>query len=195
MSTRQITGAIPKSALHDIGLHEQITAIDNLDRQQLYPIDKLQAHIDNIPHVAVSIFVFHGKRLLLQKRAGTKYHSAGLWANTVCSHPRWHETAEDCASRRLQEELGWQVPLTPFGSISYSAKVGELYENEHVYCFYGQHCKANNVENYNRAEVDDVEWLTLPAVQLQISDNPGRFTEWFRIYMARHHEMISSLLR
>ncbi len=186
---------IPQSALKDIGLQEHITAIENLEQQQYFPIEKLKAHTDNVRHVAVSIFIFHQNKLLLQKRASTKYHSAGLWANTVCSHPRWQESAEDCANRRLQEELGWQVPLTLFGSIDYSAPVGDLFENEHVHCFHGTHSSANDIENYNRIEVEDVEWLSLPEVLQQLADNPARFTEWFRIYMTQHRSMITDLLQ
>jgi len=95
----------PASALLDIGLHEKIIAIDPVNGA--YPIDKLEAHLQNVPHVAISIFVFDNKHLLLQQRAATKYHSAGLWANTVCSHPRWNESPEACAERRMDEELGW----------------------------------------------------------------------------------------
>lgn len=86
MNVPLVTSTAPQSALNDIGLHEQITAYDKLNKQHFFPVDKLQAHVDNIPHVAISIFIFNGERLLLQKRASTKYHSAGLWANTVCSH-------------------------------------------------------------------------------------------------------------
>ncbi len=185
---------VPDSALKDIGLHDEITAIKDLGKQQYYPIDKLQAHIDNIPHVAISVFIFDGENLLLQKRATTKYHSAGLWANTVCSHPKWLESAEDCAHRRLQEELGWQVPLTFFGSIDYAARVGDLFENEHVHCFFGKHSRANNIADYNRVEVEDVDWLTLSQVSDELAGNPSRFTEWFRIYMTHHRQMITDLL-
>ncbi len=184
----------PESALQDIGLHEQITAIENLSAKSFYAIDKLEAHIKNIPHVAISIFVFHEDRLLLQRRAGTKYHSAGLWANTVCSHPRWNESVHDCAQRRLNEELGWQVPLQRFGSIDYAAKVGELFENEHVHCFHGSHNAKNNVETFNPAEVDSIEWLTISEILDQISKRPETFTEWFKIYMTNHKQMISALL-
>ena len=34
------------------------------------------------------------------------YHTPGLWANAVCTHPHWGEGAEACARRRLAEELG-----------------------------------------------------------------------------------------
>lgn len=184
----------PQSALNDIGLHEQITAIASLPDSQFYAIDKLEAHVQNIPHVAVSLFVFHQDHLLLQRRAKTKYHSAGLWANTVCSHPRWKESTQDCAQRRLHEELGWQVPLQRFGSIDYAAKVGELHENEHVHCYHGQHNTANNVAAFNILEVEAVEWLSIPEILQQIKRRPNAFTEWFKIYMRDHRHMISDLL-
>src|SRR6185437_11751898 len=42
--------------------------------------DKLTAHRLGQLHLAVSVFVFDGaRRLLLQRRAGSKYHSGGLW--------------------------------------------------------------------------------------------------------------------
>ncbi len=183
----------PKSALNDIGLHEKITAIRQSDNK-LYAIDKLEAHLANIRHVAVSIFVFNGEHLLLQRRAKTKYHSAGLWANTVCSHPRWNETTQDCAQRRLGEELGWRVPLQSFGSIDYAAKVGDLFENEHVHCFHGKYNESHNVNNFNPAEVDAIDWLTVPEIIMQIKTHPQRFTEWFKIYMADHRHMIDALV-
>lgn len=107
----------------------------------------------NVPHVVISIFVFHGQRLLLQKRADTKYHSGGLWANTVCSYPRWNEEAQICAGRRLQEEMAWEVPLKEFGRIDYATRVGTLYENEHVHCFYGNLGEAVLPAEFNLDEV------------------------------------------
>ena len=47
-----------------------------------------------------------GERTLLQRRAESKYHTPGLWANACCTHPHWGEAAADCAVRRLREELG-----------------------------------------------------------------------------------------
>ena len=184
----------PASALNDIGLHEQITAIENLSDDRFYAIDKLEAHVKNIPHVAISIFIFKDNRLLLQQRALTKYHSAGLWANTVCSHPGWGESTQDCAHRRLDEELGWQVPLKRFGSIDYNAKVGDLFENEHVHCFHGQFNDRHDISAFNPAEVNATEWLTFSEIQQQIESHPQKFTEWFKIYMSEHRHMINALL-
>lgn len=181
----------PQSALRDIGLHEQIIAIDN---HQPYPIDKLEAHLSNIRHVAISIFVFHNGKLLVQKRAATKYHSAGLWANTVCSHPRWGESVSACADRRLFEELGWNTPLKEFGTINYRAQVGELHENERVHCFSGELTDRLSKKSFNALEVAALDWLTLEEIQQQIARRPDTFTEWFKIYMSTHKDMIKALL-
>jgi isopentenyldiphosphate isomerase len=38
----------------------------------------------------VSVFVMARDKVLIQRRALTKYHTPGLWANTCCTHPlRW----------------------------------------------------------------------------------------------------------
>ncbi|ASJ71994.1 Isopentenyl-diphosphate Delta-isomerase [Granulosicoccus antarcticus IMCC3135] len=178
----------------DNNLNDLITAINVDDDSAAYPVKKLDAHLNNIRHAAISIFVFNGSRMLLQKRAETKYHSGGLWANTVCSHPRWMESFSACAGRRQEEELGWQVPVRKFGEISYQARVGELFENEFVHCFYGQFDESIDVEQYNRDEVCEVKWLTIPEAILQIEQYPENYTQWFKIYMTKHRQMIDALL-
>ena len=72
----------------------------------LAPVPKLAVHRMGLRHNAVSVFVTRGGAVLIQRRALDKYHSAGLWANTCCTHPHWGESAAACARRRLGEELG-----------------------------------------------------------------------------------------
>lgn len=190
----ETNGLIPPDTLNDVGLHETIIAIENSSTGRFYPIDKLEAHVNNIPHVAVSIFIFDENRLLIQQRAATKYHSAGRWANSVCTHPHWQESAEDCAGRRLKEELGWHVPLSKFAEISYEAAVGELFENEYVHCFYGKHSRYNDIQRFNPVEVGDVRWLTLEEIDRQMKSDPEQFSEWFKIYMSQHRHLIEELI-
>ncbi|MEZ5800532.1 MAG: NUDIX domain-containing protein [Nitratireductor sp.] len=87
----------------------------------LYPVEKLLAHVEGLFHLAVSVFVFDRDRLLIQQRAHDKYHCGGMWANTCCTHPYWDEAALVCAERRLQEELGFTVPLNERRIVEYSA--------------------------------------------------------------------------
>ena len=173
--------------IKDNNLHELITGIED---NAFYPVEKLDAHKRNVPHVAISIFVFDGPRLLLQKRASTKYHSGGLWANTVCSHPRWQESAADCAQRRLSDELGWQLPLKSIGKITYEAQVGALFENEQVHCFTGQFNPSINTNRFNRDEVSDIKWLTIDEILEGINNHPASYTEWFKIYMKQHRALL-----
>jgi isopentenyl-diphosphate delta-isomerase len=171
---------------------ELITAI--AEDGSLYPIEKLDAHVRNIRHLAISVFIVSEGRLLLQQRAAGKYHSGLLWANTCCSHPRWEETVEECAPRRLQEELGWTLPLTRFGEIRYSADVGGgLFENEIAHCFFAHAPADMPLDRYDPEEVADLEWVDFAEIDRRLDEEPGRFSPWFRIYMARHRRMIDEM--
>ena len=172
-------------------LHEDIIAVD-IERNTVYPVEKLEAHLHNIPHLAVSVFVFKNQQLLLQKRADTKYHSGGLWANTVCSHPRWQESPSDCAHRRLEEELGWQIPLQEFGTINYQSKVGELFENEQVSCFFGEYDEKLDINLFNKDEVSTVAWIKYSEISSLVVQKPEIFAEWFKIYIKNHFQMIKN---
>jgi isopentenyl-diphosphate delta-isomerase len=164
---------------------ELITGLD-ADGSE-YPIGKLEAHRRNTRHRAVSIFIFDGERLLLQQRAKAKYHSGGLWANSCCSHPRWGEAAAACASRRLQEELGFSVPLQQFAIIEYSSPVGSgLFENELVHCFRGTFRAGTDLSGFNTAEVQDVAWRGHRDLAAELLTDPHRYAAWLRIYLERH---------
>ena len=74
--------------------------------------DKLEAHKKGLLHRAFSIFIFNDKNeILLQKRAQSKYHSAGLWSNTCCSHPYNDKSINDYANLRLVQEMGIETNL------------------------------------------------------------------------------------
>lgn len=167
---------------------EIITAIDG--DGSLFPIGKLDAHRVGQKHLAISVFVFQGDHLLLQRRADGKYHSGGLWANTCCSHPRWGESPANCAARRLGEELGWSVPLHEFAVIDYSAAVGDLYENERVHCFRSSIDTAPPFNRFNPDEVQALRWRTLTDLEGEIGLNPESYSEWIKIYVTQHRHLI-----
>ena len=85
--------------------------------------EKLKTHEQGLLHRAFSIFIFNPKnQLLLQQRALNKYHSAGLWTNTCCSHPRQQEDILIAAHRRLKEEMGFDCELKEMFSFIYKTK-------------------------------------------------------------------------
>ncbi|EDQ32684.1 isopentenyl-diphosphate delta-isomerase, type 1 [Hoeflea phototrophica DFL-43] len=156
----------------------------------LYPVEKLKAHEDGLFHLAISIFVFDGEHLLIQKRAASKYHCGGLWANTCCSHPYWDEPSDSCARRRLNEELGFNVPLSRRRVVEYSADVGGgLHEHEKVTMYVGSADRATLEVKPNPLEVDEVRWVTPADLATEIAEHPERFTPWFRIYAERYPDL------
>src|SRR5688572_12077294 len=85
---------------------EQVILVDENDKE-IGTLEKIEAHRKGLLHRAFSVLLFNSKgELLLQKRSSKKYHSAGLWTNTCCSHPKPGESVKEAASRRLQEEMG-----------------------------------------------------------------------------------------
>ena len=93
-------------------MEEQVILVD-IEDLAIGTMNKMPAHEQGALHRAFSIFIFNGEgELLLQQRALDKYHSAGKWTNTCCSHPRPGELTLDAAKRRLKEEMGMECELT-----------------------------------------------------------------------------------
>ncbi len=156
----------------------------------LFPIEKMQAHITGQLHLAVSVFVFDSDLLLLQQRAQGKYHCAGLWANTCCTHPHWRETVEACAGRRLTEELGISLPLLRHQTVDYEADVGDgLREHERVTLFSAAADHRSLAPSPDPTEVAATRWISLSALRQEVAADPQRFTPWLRIYLDRFPDL------
>jgi len=137
-------------------------------------------------HDAVSVFVFDGSETLLQRRAASKYHCAGLWANACCTHPDWGEDAGVSARRRLGEELGVDLDLTEFALTTYRADVGGgMVEHERVRLFRADVDRRTLAFDLNPVEVSDVRWVSRQALLRETAETPERFAPWRRIYLDR----------
>lgn len=143
---------------------------------------KLAAHRKGLRHRAVSVFITDGAgRLLLQSRSASKYHSAGLWSNACCGHPRIGEGSLEAAGRRLAEEMGIRPTLRPVGVFSYSAALpGGWMENEVVHLFTGV-CDAE--PQPDAREVGEWRRVSAADVRAECTADPDRFSAWFRIYL------------
>lgn len=147
---------------------------------------KMEVHEKGLLHRAFSVFIFndHGE-MLLQRRALNKYHFAGLWSNSCCSHPKPGEQSIDGAERRLYEELGLNAKLDPLFIFIYKAfdPVSGLTEFERDEVFTG---KINSLNiPFNRNEVMDVRWVSKTDLNTWLKDKPDDFTYWFRECLQR----------
>jgi len=156
-------------------------------------MEKMEAHEKGILHRAFSVFIFNKERkVLLQRRSLEKYHSPGLWTNTVCSHPRAGEKPVDAAHRRLVEEMGFDTEVEKLFSFVYNADVGEgLREYEYDHVFTGV---SNTIRKPNPEEVGDWKYMDFDELVSDVQKNPENYTVWFRIALKEVEKQKSKLL-
>jgi isopentenyl-diphosphate Delta-isomerase len=154
---------------------------------------KLDVHRRGLKHRAISVLVRNAEGLiLLQRRAAGKYHSAGLWANASCSHPRPEESTAAAARRRLAEEMGMDCALDPLFTTSYRAAVSnDLIEDEFVHVFGGIH---EGPPAPDPVEVSGWKWMSWPDLAADHLAHPERYTVWFLHYMRAHRGTIADWL-
>jgi len=143
--------------------------------------------------------------LLLQKRSQYKKLWPFFWSNTCCSHlsvegkgcfePGSSDIFEPGsgreqkafgkgelikqAERRLEEEMGFTVPLKEIGKLYYQAQykdVGSEHEITHLLLgkYDGQEIKPDP------QEAADYRWLSLVDLKKEIKNKPEEFTPWFK---------------
>lgn len=169
-----------------------LTIIPAIDADgRLYRVEKMEAHRQDLLHLAISVFVFSAGRLLIQKRAEGKYHSGGLWANSCCTHPDWGEDMEEAAHRRLREELAMSVPHLEYRStLDYRAQVADdLWEHERVHVFRYASDEELALPKAVPEEVSETRWVDVGELRSQVDRFPQHFAPWFRIYVARWDEL------
>lgn len=157
---------------------EQVILVDINDKV-IGEMEKLKAHQTGTLHRAFSVFLFNkSNELLLQQRALTKYHSAGLWTNTCCSHPRTGENTLDAAKRRLKEEMGIECNLEFSFSFIYRAELENgLIEHELDHVFTGTYTDAPSLEP---SEVCDWKYDSIENIVSDLKLSPEQFTAWFK---------------
>ena len=163
---------------------EQLILVDARNRA-VGRAEKWAVHRDGLRHRAFSIFLVDEQgRLLLQRRSRAKYHSAGLWANSCCGHPRPGERTLAAAQRRLGEELGATAPLRYCFQAAYRTELPNgLTENEIVHVYFGASPAAFAL---NPAEVDAVAYLSLDELLADTARRPRRYAYWLRHYLHNH---------
>jgi isopentenyl-diphosphate delta-isomerase len=161
-------------------------------------MEKMEAHRKGLLHRAFSVFIFNTKgEMLLQRRAMNKYHSAGLWTNSCCSHPQPGEEVHEAAQRRLQEEMGFTAVLEKIFDFVYQADFDNgLTEHEFDHVFAGEYDGPVDV---NKEEVMDYCYKSLDQVRSSLKEQPYKFTAWFHLafpkmeeWWNRHYKIIAA---
>jgi len=158
---------------------QKVILVDEHDNEQGV-MDKMEAHQKGLIHRAFSIFIFNYRgEMLLQQRAFNKYHSAGLWSNSCCSHPQPGEEIKDAAARRLKEELGFSTPLEKIFDFIYQVSFENgLVENEFDHVFVGHYDGEIKID---LEEVNDYVFKPMDEIGRELKTRQGNYTEWFKI--------------
>lgn len=170
-------------AATDMAATEYIILVDQQD-QEIGLAEKLIAHQQKLLHRAFSIFIFRNQQLLLQQRGLDKYHCAGLWTNTCCSHPRPNESIIAAGKRRLKEELnmdGHNIHLKNVGWFHYQAQFANgLTENEIDHVLVGSLDHETDITfTPNHEEIHALKWMNVNELEEELQHNPQQFTPWF----------------
>jgi isopentenyl-diphosphate Delta-isomerase len=162
---------------------ELVILVDENDNE-IGMMPKAEAHQKALLHRAISVFIFNSNgEWLLQRRALTKYHSAGLWTNTCCTHPLPGETNIDAANRRLRQEMGMQCSIKELFSFTYKEDLdSELTEHEFDHVFIGV---SDFIPRINAKEVVEFKYVKYNDLIVDINKNPAHYTVWFKKIIER----------
>ena len=160
-------------------MNTQVILVDTKDKP-IGQMEKLEAHKKGLLHRALSVFIFNSEgKMLIQRRALSKYHTPGLWSNTACSHPMLGEETIDAARRRLKQEMGLSTNLTFSFSFIYKASFDNgLIENELDHVFLGF---SDDSPCYDVEEVCDYKYISPSDLLTDIVNSPQKYTPWLKI--------------
>lgn len=162
----------------------EVVLVDSDDRE-IGTMEKLEAHEKGLLHRAFSVFLFNDQgEMLLQKRADSKYHSAGLWSNACCSHPAQNEPIEAAAKRRLREEIHLDTAVKSIFSFEYRAELSRnLVEHELDHVLIGF---CNSFGELNPEEVSEMKFVDIETLRKDVDLQPEKYSAWFNIIMNSH---------
>ena len=89
---------------------------------------------------------------------------------------------DDAIYRRIDQELGFQCPLTFLYKFKYQAHYEDIgAENEYCWVYHGRYDGELNI---NRNEISDWKFLSLKDLETQLAASPEKFTPWFKMEWA-----------
>ena len=170
-------------------MEEEKVILVDVNDEPIGLMNKMEAHEKALLHRAFSVFVLNSNNeIMLQQRASHKYHSPLLWTNTCCSHQRAGETNLQAGKRRLEEEMGFVVPLKELFSFIYKAPFDNgltEHELDHVMIGY-----SNDEPKINPEEVESWKWMKIGDVKKDMELHPEIYTVWFKIIFDKFYHYL-----
>lgn len=162
---------------------DQVVLVDPSD-QEIGVMDKVEAHRGaGQLHRATSVILKNNRgQWLMQQRSQHKIVGAQQWANTCCGNVRPGESYEQCAYRRLYEELGITgVQLTKVGCFQYQVQCNaEFSEHELDTVFVGEY---DGPVFPNEDEVMAYRWVSAKELRAELTHRKSQFVPWLPLVL------------
>jgi isopentenyl-diphosphate delta-isomerase len=189
-----------------LNLLEEKCILVNVKDQEIGMESKMNCHLlkhinKGMLHRAFSVFLFDSnKNLLLQQRSLSKITYPNHWTNTCCSHPLYTKEERDgaygvkrAAIRRLNYELGMEIPKIKLESLHYLTRIQYKAENMPKDGIFGE----NEIDyvlfmtgdfdlNPNQNEVKAVKYVSMYELKEMIQEEKNstsavQLTPWFKL--------------
>lgn len=165
--------------IYSVTPSEHVVLLDALN-QPVGTQEKLAAHHAYTPrHLAFSAWLFnHDGDCLLTRRSLTKKAWPGVWTNSVCGHPQWHESFDAAIRRRCRYEAGTEVEnITLIDNAFSYCETDPAGISENEYCpVYA--ARVTSVLQIRESEAMDTCWVTLSALIVAADTLSGLFSPW-----------------
>ena len=162
-------------------MEERIMIVNEKDEKLGYD-EKLNVHKQGTLHRAFSaILINKDGKMLVHRRAKSKYHSGGLLSNSFCSHFREGESVENAINRAANDELGIAVSeYDEIGIFKYKVELEKLSEHEidHVFVV-----RSDQKIQPNPEEVEEFKWVDIMECQKEMLQSRESYTYWFQLIM------------
>jgi isopentenyl-diphosphate Delta-isomerase len=167
---------------------DQVILVDENDNQ-IGVMDKVEAHRNPAQlHRASSVLLRNSKgEWLIQQRSTHKIVGALQWANTCCGNLRPGENYEQCARRRLREELNIVgVELKEINKFTYQVECNdEFSEHEVDTVFVGQY---EGLISPNPLEVKNTRWISTQELLSELDKDKPIYAPWTKLVLFTHPE-------
>ena len=168
-----------RTGLRRMPAEETLIRVDDKDNQ-VGTDTRENCHLGRgLRHRAYVVFLFHGGRLLLQRRSGEKLLWPGYWDVSYTSHVHPGETYFEAALRRGMQELGVKPrKLEDVLAFTYEAPFGRYSENEYCKLLVGE---FDGSCTPNPAEIAETKFTTLEGLRKDMRQEVATYTPWLRL--------------
>lgn len=171
---------------------EDNVVLVNKNDKQVGLLGKFKAHQgEGKLHRAITAVLYDKDKILIQKRSKNKPLWPMFWDGTCSTHPIESESYEECARRRLAEEMGVGIDkkvLKVLYKFYYQAKYNEqLSEHEVNAVVIGEYKGSFKI---NRYEVKEAKWVKWSDLLREIDKSPKIYAPWFKM-MIKNKKLIN----